>query len=205
MARGWVGRRRLTLGLGSFFAVWYLAQLATVSAFGTDVAVWWFYFTGDPSPGYLLAPLSHNMADPGHLRRNLSVLFIAGGLAEPYLNDRQYIALLLAVSFGSVVITNVLSLVFGTLWTLADPSGGIYGLWAYIGVRNRALFLDPDGCAEWVEAVLVVAGVLTLALVPAIDAYTTGAVNVSHAVGILLGYAVALREALPQIGTPIDE
>lgn len=154
MLWGWVGRRRLTLGLVCFFSVWYLAQLIVVSAFGTEAAVWLFYFAGEPSPGYLLAPLSHNMADVGHLRRNASVLLVAGALAEPYLKNRQYLALLLAVSLGSILIANALSLAFGTPWALAGPSGGIYGLWAYIGVRNRSSVLDPDDGMEWVEAAL---------------------------------------------------
>lgn len=201
MAWGWVGRRRLTFGLVGFFAAWYLAQLATVFTFGTDVAVWWFYFTGEPSPGYVLAPLSHNIADIGHLRRNAFVLILAGGIAEPYLKNRQYLALLLAVSFASIVVANALSLVFGTPWTLAGPSGGIYGLWAYIGIRNRALVFDSSGWVEWVEATLVLVGALTLAFVPVFDTYTTGVGNVSHIAGILLGYAVALQEVRPQIGS----
>lgn len=202
MAWRWVRRRRLTLGLMGFFAAWYLAQLAIVSAFGADVAVWWFYFTGEPSPGYLLAPLSHNMADSGHLRRNAGVLLIAGGLAEPYLKDRQYLMLLLVVSFVSIVIANVLSPVFGTPWALAGPSGGIYGLWAYIGVTNRDIVcaaLDSDRLSRVVEASVVALGVLTPIIVPAWDLYGTGILNVSHLAGVLLGYVAALVEVPPQI------
>lgn len=202
MAWGWVGRRRLTIGLVGFFAAWYLAQLAVVSAFGADVAVWWFYFTGEPSPGYLLSPLSHNMDDVGHLRRNAGVLLVVGGLAEPYLKASQYMALLLAISLASVVIANALAPVFGTPWALAGPSGGILGLWAYIGVRNRDIVcaaLDSDRLSRVVEASVVAFGVLTPIIVPAWDLYSTGALNVSHLAGVLLGSATAFVKVPPQI------
>lgn len=197
----WVGRRRLTLGLVGFFAVWYLAQLAVVSVFGTDVAVWLFYSVDWPSLGYLLAPLSHNMADVGHLRRNAGILLVVGGFAEPYLEKEKYAALLLAISFASIVIANALSLAFGTKGSLAGPSGGILGLWAYIGVRNRSLVyaaVDSNRLSRAVEASIVAFGFLTPIIVPAWDLYSTGFLNVSHAVGVLLGYATALAEALPQ-------
>lgn len=200
MAWKWIERRRITLVLVGFFAAWYLAQLVVASACGTKTAVWWFYFAGNPSPGYVLAPVSHNIADIGHLQRNATMLLITGALAEPYLNRQQYAALLLGIAFASIVVANALSLAVGTPWAPAGPSGGIYGLWAYIGIRNRSFILDSDGWKASVEAVFVLAGVLLLAFVPVFDVYTTGAVNVSHVAGILLGYVVALAETPPQVG-----
>lgn len=201
MSWRWVKRRRLTIGIVLFFAVWYLAQLYVLSAFGLKTAIWWFYFSGGLSPGHLLAPISHNMADLGHLRRNAVVLLIAGGLVEPYLERRKYAALLLTISFVSILFANLLSLALGTQWTLAGPSGGIYGLWAYIAVRNRFMILDTSVLRGSVEAALVLGGLLTLIFVPIFDVYTTSVVNVSHAAGVLLGYAIALVEVPPQVGS----
>lgn len=192
MLRRWVGRRRLTLCLVAGFAAWYLVQLAVAATHGRGAAVWWFYVAGDPSPGHLLGPVSHDVADAGHLGRNACLLLVAGGLAEPRLGGRRSAALLLALAAGSIAATNALSLAAGTQWTLAGPSGGIFGLWAYAGVRYRGLVRGAGGWRRRVEAAAVLAGLLAAVVVPAYELSVDGAVNVTHALGILLGYGVAL-------------
>jgi membrane associated rhomboid family serine protease len=199
MSWRWVKRRRLTIGFIAFFGAWYLLQLSVLSSVGTKAAAWWFYLDGPPSPGYLLAPLSHNMAEFGHLRRNAILLFIGGGLAEPYLAKRRYIALFLGLAGASLVTADVLSLAFHTQWVLAGPSGGVYGLWAYIAVRNRSLVLDADDWKEQIESILTFAGLLMLVAVPVLEKSTTGMINVSHAIGIELGCGIALVEAPSRI------
>lgn len=138
----WLKRRRLTVSLVVFFAVWQVAQLYVLSTFGTETAIWWFYFDGALSPGYLLASVSHNMADLGHLKRNVVLLLIVGGAAEPYLKESKHVALLLGLSFTSIGIANLVSILVRTQWVLAGASGGVFGLWAFIGVKNRSLVLS---------------------------------------------------------------
>lgn len=199
----WLKRRRLTIGLVVFFASWYLVQRYVLHAFGAETAIWWFYFDGAFSPGYLLAPISHNMVGFGHLGANIGFLLLFGGLAEPHLSRRPYVVLLLGISLGSIVAANALSSAFGTQWTLAGPSGGILGLWAYISVRRRTICWDSLGSeasSHPAEAGLVAVGLLTPILVPGWEVYSTGAVNVSHAAGVLLGYVIAIVEITTQLG-----
>jgi membrane associated rhomboid family serine protease len=139
------------------------------------------------------------VSDTGHLRRNVTILLFAGSVVEPYLNTGRYAVLLLGMSMGSIAIANLLSAAFGTQWVLAGASGGIFGLWAYLGMKNRAMILDASGIRDSVEAVFVLSGLLTLLFVPVYDVYATGVLNVSHAVGVLLGYAIALFEAPPHV------
>lgn len=198
--RRWLGRPRLAAGFAAFLAAWYLGQHAVVAAFGREAAIHWFYFTTEPSPGVLLAPVSHNIDDPGHLRRNVVLLALARGVAEPHLQRRTYAALLFGLSFVSVVAANTLSVVFGTMWVLAGASGGVYGLWAFIGVRNRGALRDIGGPREAVEPTLVLGGLLTVVFVPIFDVYTTGALNTGHLAGIVLGCGLGLVEKPPDVG-----
>lgn len=200
----WLKRRRLTVSLVVFFAVWQVAQLYVLSTFGTETAIWWFYFDGALSPGYLLASVSHNMADLGHLKRNVVLLLIVGGAAEPYLKESKHVALLLGLSFTSIGIANLVSILVRTQWVLAGASGGVFGLWAFIGVKNRSLVLSGSEHREMIEAGIIFSGVLTPLFVPIYDVYTTGILNVSHLVGILLGYGIALVESPLHLETPIE-
>lgn len=198
----WVKRRRLTIGLVASFASWYLVQRYVLHAFGGETAIWWFYFDGALSPGYLLAPISHDMSDTGHLRRNVTILLMVGSVAEPGLERERYAAALIGMSIGSIAFANLLSMAFGTRWILAGASGGIFGLWAYLGMKNRRLIsevLNSDNRRRIGEAAVIALGVLTPIVVPTWDLYSTGTLNVSHAVGVLLGYAIALVEVPPEI------
>lgn len=201
MLRRWFKRRSLTISLVVFFVAWYIAQLYVLSILGAEMAFWWFYFDGTLSPGYLLAPISHNVADIGHLKRNVAILLLVGGVTEPYVENGKYVALLLVISFGSIGIANLMSLLVGTQWVLAGASGGIFGLWAFIGVKNRSLVLSETDLRELVEARIILAGLLTPLFIPIYDVYTTGLLNMSHLVGILLGYVAALVESPPRMET----
>jgi membrane associated rhomboid family serine protease len=206
MVWDWVARRRLTLGFVVFFVVWYLAQLYVLSAFGSPTAVWWFYFSSDPSMGYLLAPISHDMTRIGHLGSNVMFLLVFGGFAEPHLDRRRYVVLLLGISFGSIGVANVLSGLLGTRWILAGPSGGVLGLWAYTSAIHRGTLWDSlrsGDSSQPTETVVVFFGLLSPVLVPCWEVYSTGTANTSHAVGVLFGYVLVLVEVPPQVSIRI--
>lgn len=196
--------RRITLSFVVFFVAWQVVQLYVVSMHGAETAIWWFYFDGPLSPGYLFAPISHNMADLGHLRRNVVILLVVGGVAEPYLEEFEYLALVLGISFASIAVADLLSILAGTQWVLAGASGGIFGLWAYFGVKNRSLLFSSSELWGFVEEVITFSGVLTLLFVPVYDVYTSGVLNVSHLVGILLGYVIAFVESPPYSGPNVE-
>lgn len=208
MSWRWLQRRRLTIALVAFFAGWYLLQLYVLSAFSSKAAIWWFYFTGDLSPGYFLAPISHDMANVGHLGANVALLLVFGCLAEPYLGRRRYVVFLLVVSLASIILSNVFSKVLGIqFWALAGASGGVVGLWAYISVSHRAIVFDvrrSDSSSHPSEVLFVAIGLLTPILVPGWEVYSAGAMNLSHAVGVLLGYVIALVEVPPQVSAVTD-
>ena len=93
---------------------------------------------------------------------------------------------------GTLAAANLLAPVAPTGRVAAGPSGGIYCLWTYAGVRHRSLLRRPSGRREWVEAVGVGVGFGLPVLVPAFDWVATGRLNAAHLAGVGLGVALGV-------------
>ena len=198
--RKWAVKRRYSglLVLGLFGL--YVIQLIAAGTLGVDVVEPWFYFTPEPATGWLVAPLSHDMADMGHLRTNLTNLLLVGAFAEPHLSTRKFLKLFAGISAFSVLLPAVVSLVMVSGdWLIAGPSGGIYGLWAFMTVYRVSIlrsFWDGTLIEDWVdlrlmgEVVMVVVGLLLIVIVPVNDLFfSTDSVNVAvHLSGLFAGF-----------------
>lgn len=199
MLRIWLGRRVYTGLLVGVFAVWYAFQRIVAAEIGVVAAAPWFYFTPEPATGWLFAPLSHNMADIGHLLRNLTNLVLVGAFTEPHFDTRRYLKLLAVITGISIIIPVIGSAVLiDGFWLVAGPSGGIYGIWAFTSVfrvdvirlyRDWMNFESVDDWRMFAEAVMAVFGLLLIVIVPVNDLlFSTGRQNViAHLAGILSG------------------
>lgn len=128
----WLSNVRLTVSLAILLTLWYLVEWAVLA--GTlDVELFQWLFTVEsatrPTPGWLLAPLSHSIAHPyGHFVVNITMLLAFGGAAEPHVRDRDYL-----VFFASVGVAT--GLIAVTLRPSSAPlngaSGAIFGLSGY--------------------------------------------------------------------------
>lgn len=198
----WVHRRQLTLGLATFFAVWYSLQLSILHLFGDDVARWWFYFEQPPnvvSAGIVFAPISHELDTLTHITGNFLFLSIAGGLAEPYIGKKRILILVIGLGYLSIYLANA-TVAVHRLWMVAGASGGILALWAYAGLRMRhqaAKFLF-DGISWSRRSVERVGSVVLLAGIPTflfhqllwLDQPHSG-----HIIGLLLGTLYYIGES----------
>lgn len=199
----WLSKRRVTASLVALFVVWYAVQLVTLQRFGADTAVWWFYFTrGDFGPGFALTPglgfsaISHDMSDISHLGANVAALVVVGCFAEPYIERRTYLFVLIGVGFAGISFSNALAIVFHSQWSLAGASAGLLALHAYVSLRKRLLLtsITPFRSIATAEWFVVSMGLMTIPVVPIYELTVSG--NVGHALGPILGsiaYLVHLR------------
>lgn len=199
-ARRWAVKRRVTGALVLGLAGWYVVQRLAAAVFGLGVVEPWFYFTPDMATGWLFAPVSHDMKDVGHLRRNLGYLLLTGTFAEPYLSRRRFVAVFAGLIAVSVYVPAVANLAWtGGEWRVAGPSGGVYGLWVFMAVyRSEILrsFWDETLIDDWGdlpmagELVMVVVGLSLIVIVPVHDLFfASGSVNAgSHFVGLVVGF-----------------
>jgi membrane associated rhomboid family serine protease len=190
----WLRRRRYTLGLASFFILWYLLQLTVAALTSTEVAKYWFYIEIPPqtiSPGLVFAPISHDLQRITHLGANLLFLLVAGGLIEPYIGGRKVARIVLGIGYLSIYLAN-LSVTIHQKWMIAGASGGVLGLWAYAGFRSRELTSNLDspelvftrGKAEGFVALLLLLGTPVFLIHQTI---LVSRPHSGHIIGILLG------------------
>lgn len=190
----WLSKRQVTTTLVFFFIVWYAIQLFTLQRYGSETAVWWFYFTPGRfassfaiTPGIVFSPLSHDMTNITHLGSNVVVLVIVGSFAEPYIKRRTYLIVLFGVGFLGILFSNVLALNFHSQWSLAGASAGLLSLHAYISLRKRRFLLEftqfrSRATVEWF---IVATGLMMIPVVPIYEIAVSG--NIGHALGPILG------------------
>lgn len=206
LVREWMQRRKYTGALVLFLAAWYGFQRIVAGQIGVEAAEPWFYFMSEPATGWLFAPISHNMEDVGHLRRNLTGLLLGGSLVQTYFGPRKFLKLVTGLSVISVLVPAVINLaLYDNGWLVAGASGGMYGLFAFVGVYRYPLVLDvrewPD-MEEWgdlytlAEIVGVGLALFLLVYVPVNDFYLSpGSGNpVGHLTGIVCGVLLGFYE-----------
>lgn len=201
----WASKRSLTGGIVLFLIAWYGLQQLVAGWIGVATAERWFYFTPDIGTGWIVAPLSHDMENIGHLTGNLSNFLVAGSFAEPHLSRKEYLGVfsgLLAFSILAPVIASFV--VLEGDWLVAGTSGGIYGLWAFMAVyrfdvlrdeRPWAVFETWNDVRIMAERILVIVGFTLLPLVALNDIILTDSAEnfVSHFAGISSGLFVGYR------------
>lgn len=201
----WSHRRRWTIGVGAFFVAWYALQLSVFRQFGEATARWWFYFEQplfDISPGFLLAPLSHDMATLTHIGGNLIFLAIAGGLAEPYVGKKRLLFLVFGMGYLSIYLANATAFVH-QVWILAGASGGVLALWAYTGLRLRQIATEnlSDGL-YWSRQGIETLGVIILLLAtPTFFIHQSLIIDQPHSghlIGLVLGCGYYVVESQSQ-------
>ena len=193
--RGWLRRRQLTLILSLFIIGWYLFQLVVFSVFGKEVAQWWFYFEKPPnavSPGIVLGPISHDMSSLTHLSINIFFLLIAGSFAEPYLDEKKLLYVVLGFGYLGTYLANATAWLH-QLWMIAGASGGILALWAYAGLKLRHKAYEYRSGLDFSrDSIEQLAAVLLILAIPVFllqEAVLAAQFHSGHVIGLLLGCA----------------
>lgn len=191
----WIKSRQLTLSLVVFFIGWYVLQLIVAGIFGSGTAQWLFYFEQPPdsvSPGALFGPISHDIPTISHIGGNIVFLFIAGGVAEPYIGKRKILYTVFGLGYLGTYLANLTAFIH-QLWITVGASGGILALWSYVGLTLRhKVNLFPEfkrsthvkQIIEQITLILIIFGTLAIFLVEAI---LSAQFHSGHVIGLLLG------------------
>lgn len=193
--RVWLGDAPVTLGAVTLLICWHAFVPWLAAAFGADRFGGWFVARASPSPGWLLAVLSH--ADLNHLAANLLFLVIWGTIAEHVLGARRHAAFLAATGVAGI-LTQVAQYVHtGVSGGIVGASGAAQATTAFAAValaRGRGPFGTPA-----LRRGLVSGAVAIVALQLLNDFFGASTVvpessGVAHLTGIVLGAGYALVE-----------
>jgi len=193
--RVWLGGAPVTWGAVALLVCWHALAPWLAAAFGADRFGAWFVARASPSPGWLLAVLSH--ADLNHLAANLLFLVIWGTIAEHALGARRY-AVFLAGTGVAGILTQVAQ------YVLAGVSGGIVGASAAAQATTAfAAVALARGRGPFETSALrrgVISGAVAIVALQLLNdfvgASTVGpeSSGVAHLTGMLLGAGYALVE-----------
>jgi membrane associated rhomboid family serine protease len=191
----WLRTVPVTLALCLLLGWVYVLELTVVVTAGRPTATWWFVATTNPSPGWVLGPLSHTPADPTHLLGNLSLLVVFGGMTERRLGPRATVATLAMAGLGGTAGQLV------SYWLAPSGTGATLGASAMAlaatafattaSLRGRATTGRWAGEVTWVWTALGVA-ILARRLVLDLAVSVPGVGRFGHLWGIIFGVGLAL-------------
>ena len=133
-----------------------------------------------------------------HITGNLLVLFMAGGVAEPYIGKKRILILVIGLGYLSIYLANA-TVVVHHMWMLAGASGGIFALYAYAGLRmhHHAAEYFSNGITWSREGVEAVGSVVLLLGIPIFFLHQLVWINQPHSghiIGLLLGIIYYISE-----------
>lgn len=206
----WIFRRKYSLGLCIFFLLWYGFQLLVFHSYNQQTADWLFFMERPPdhiSPGLAFAPISHNFEGYQHISANVFLLFVIGGIIEPYLsNEHSYftektiLVIVLGIGYFGTYYVNF----YLEAWTYGGASGGIFALLIYGGIYLRGVIYNQlmwimdsnvsmrrtDNLKELIPLII------PLLLLSILFVEITSVQNAGHIVGFIFGFCYFIIEYL---------
>lgn len=194
--RAWFGGVPVTLGAIAVLGCWHALASPLAAALGTERFGTWFVARGSPSPGWLLATLSH--ADLNHLLANLLLLAIWGTITESTLGARRYAAFLAVTGVAGILSQVALYVVRGVSGGIVGASGAAQAATAF-AVVTLALGRGPLETAAIRYGAL--AGAVSIVSLQLLNDFV-GALTVvpessgiAHLAGIVLGATYAVVDS----------
>ncbi|GAB7012334.1 rhomboid family intramembrane serine protease [Halolamina salina] len=193
--RDWFGGAPVTWGAVALLLCWHALAPWLAAAFGADRFGAWFVARASPSPGWLLAVLSH--ADLNHLTANLLFLVIWGTIAEHALGARRYAGFLAATGVAGILAQVAQYVVAGVTGGIVGASGAAQATTAFAAValaRGRGPVESPALRRGLVSGAAVVVTLQLLNDFVGASAIAPESSGVAHLTGMLLGAGYALVE-----------
>jgi membrane associated rhomboid family serine protease len=191
----WLAARRVTLGVVAVLLVVFLFQVFVLRTLGAASWQYLFLASGEPSPGWVMAPFSHR--DLGHLLTTAVVVLVYGALLEGRLPVADYVAFYVAAGYASTV-AQLGGFAGGTagLGTLG-ASGAALGLVTLFTTTTLADRVRTGVRPTDVEVLFAATGTVIVALlltndfVPGVE-FAAGTAPYGHAGGMLAGITYGL-------------
>lgn len=194
--RTWFGGVPVTVGAIAVLVCWHALAPPLAAALGVERFGSWSVARASPSPGWLLAVLSH--ADAGHLVANVLLLAIWGTITEHVLGARRYAAFLVATGVAGILAQVAGYVVEGVTGGIVGASGAAQATTAFAAVA-LALGRDPFRAPAIRRGALAgAASVLFLQVLNDFFGAVTAVPETSgpaHLTGMVLGAAYALVDA----------
>ncbi|WP_053948747.1 rhomboid family intramembrane serine protease [Halolamina sediminis] len=191
----WFGGSPVTGGAVTVLVCWHALAPWLAAALGADRFGAWFVARASPSPGWLLAVLSH--ADLNHLAANLLFLVIWGTIAEHALGARRYAAFLAATGVAGILAQVAQYVLTGVSGGIVGASGAAQATAAFAAValaRGRGPFETPAVRRGLISGAVAIVALQLLNDFVGASTVVPESSGVAHVTGMLLGAGYALVE-----------
>jgi membrane associated rhomboid family serine protease len=191
----WFGGSPVTGGAVTVLVCWHALAPWLAAVLGADRFGAWFVARASPSPGWLLAVLSH--ADLNHLAANLLFLVIWGTIAEHALGARRYAAFLAATGVAGILAQVAQYVLTGVSGGIVGASGAAQATAAFAAVAlalDRGPFRGSAVRRGALAGALTVLGLQLLNDFAGVFTLVPETSGVAHLTGIVLGGAYAVYD-----------
>ncbi|WP_435118379.1 rhomboid family intramembrane serine protease [Halolamina sp. C58] len=193
--RVWLGGAPVTWGAVALLVCWHALVPRLAAAFGADRFGTWFVARASPSPGWVLAVLSH--ADLNHLAANLLFLVIWGTIAEHALGARRYAAFLAGTGVAGILAQVAEYVLTGVSGGVVGASGAAQATAAFAAValaRGRGPVETPALRRGLVSGAVAIVAIQLLNDFAGTSTVVPESSGVAHLTGMVLGAGYALVE-----------
>lgn len=193
--RAWFSDTHVTAGAVALLVGWHVLVPPLAAAFGAERFGAWFVARASPSPGWLLAVLSH--ADAGHLLANVLLLVIWGTITEHALGGRRYAAFLVLTGVAGILAQVAGYVVEGISGGIVGASGAAQATTAFAAVAlalGRGPFRTPEVRRGAFAGAVTVLGLQLLNDFAELFTVVPESSGIAHLTGIVLGAAYAVYD-----------
>jgi membrane associated rhomboid family serine protease len=194
----WRADTVITRTVFAFVLVWNVVSWYVPLGIDESTAAYWFIARANPSPGWILAMLSH--VGPTHFFANIGQLLLFGRIVERRLSTRRYLVFLFTAGLTTTLVQVLEYNLNGITGGMVGASGATLSVVTFALV---ALLKTPDGSplaatssteprlGLVLAALIVLVGQLLNDFTPYLS-FSRRASGVAHLSGMLLGAIVAL-------------
>lgn len=194
----WLANTIITRTVFAFLLIWYVISWYVPLGIDESTASYWFIAKANPSPGWILAMLSH--VSITHLLANTGQLLFFGSIVERRLNTQQYVTLLFTVGLITTLVQVLEYNLNGVTGGMIGASGATFSVvtFALIALLNSSNGSPLTATSSTdlrpgliLAAITILIGQLLNDFTPYLS-FSQQASGVAHLSGMILGATVAL-------------
>jgi membrane associated rhomboid family serine protease len=194
----WFADTKITRTVFAFLFIWYVIIWYVPLGFDESTTTYWFIATANPSPGWILAMLSH--VSITHFLANAGQLLLFGSIVERRLNTQQYLTFLFTVGLITTLFQVIEYNIKGITGGMVGASGATFSIVTFALI---ALLEPLNGSPPTVTsptdhrpglilaALIILIGQLLNDFTPYLS-FSQRASGIAHLSGMILGATVAL-------------
>jgi len=194
----WLADTIITRTVFAFLLIWYVIIWYVPLGIDESTASYWFIARANPSPGWILAMLSH--VSISHFLANSGQLLLFGSIVERRLNTQQYLTFLFTAGLITTLVQVLEYNINGITGGMVGASGATFSVVTFALV---ALLKSSNGSPLTatsptdlrpgliLAALTILIGQLLNDFIPYLS-FSQQASGVAHLSGMILGATIAL-------------